>query len=120
MRSAGRLSRESATSADRRRRPRCGAADIRAGKAFYNEQNVHAHTEAFFELLTGADLGFVHQVLTRTRIHPAAMTPLSVKINMFHDAWLSIYAKQLSAATLLVAWQKLRCQTESGRVEGPR
>ena len=68
-------------------------ADIRAREPFYNEQNVHADTEACFELLAGADLGFVHQILTHTRIHPEAMTPLSVKINTFHDAWLSMHIK---------------------------
>lgn len=68
-------------------------ADVRAREAFYNEQNVHADTEACFELLEEADLGFVHQVLTHTRIHAEAMTPLSVKINTFHDAWLSMHIR---------------------------
>ena len=67
------------------------AADVRARNPFYNEQNVHADTEACFELLADADLGFVHQVLTRTRIHPDAMTSVSVKVNTFHDAWLSMH-----------------------------
>jgi glycosyltransferase involved in cell wall biosynthesis len=67
------------------------AADVRARDAFYNEQNLHADTEACFELLADADLGFVHQILTRTRIHPDAMTPLSERINTFHDAWLSMH-----------------------------
>jgi glycosyltransferase involved in cell wall biosynthesis len=69
------------------------AADVRTHEPFYNEQNIHADTEACFELLRDGDLGFVHQVLTRTRIHPDAMTPLSVKINTFHDAWLSIHLR---------------------------
>jgi glycosyltransferase involved in cell wall biosynthesis len=69
------------------------AADVRVREAFYNEQNVHADTEVCFELLADADLGFVHQVLTRTRIHPDAITPLSVKINTFHDAWLAMHLR---------------------------
>lgn len=69
------------------------AADVRAREEFYYEQNIHADTEVCFELLEDADLGFVHQVLTRTRIHPDAMTPLSEKINTFHDAWLSMHLR---------------------------
>jgi glycosyltransferase involved in cell wall biosynthesis len=69
------------------------AAEVRARPAFYNEQNLHADTEVCFDLLKAADLGFVHQILTRTRVHHEAMTPLSVKINTFHDAWLRIYMK---------------------------
>ena len=69
------------------------AADVRARQAFYNEENVHADTEVCFELLADADLGFVHQILTRTRVHAEAMTSISVKINTFHDAWLAIHLK---------------------------
>ena len=69
------------------------ADDVRAREAFYNEQNVHADTEVCFQLLANADLGFVHRVLTRTRVHPDAMTSISVKINTFHDAWLEIHLR---------------------------
>ena len=67
------------------------AAGVRVRDAFYNEQNLHADTEVCFELLADADLGFVHQILTRTRVHPDAMTTGSVKINTFHDAWLAMH-----------------------------
>jgi hypothetical protein len=69
------------------------AADVRARSSFYNEQNLHADTEVCFDLLTDADLGFVHQILTRTRVHEEAMTSSSVRINTFHDAWLMIHIK---------------------------
>jgi glycosyltransferase involved in cell wall biosynthesis len=69
------------------------AADVRSRQRFYNEQNRHADTEACFDLLDGADLGFVHQILTRTRIHPDAETPASVRINTFHDAWLTMHMR---------------------------
>jgi glycosyltransferase involved in cell wall biosynthesis len=69
------------------------AADIRARSSFYNERNLHADTEVCFDLLREADLGFVHQILTRTRVHDQAMTPASVRINTFHDAWLTIHIK---------------------------
>ena len=67
------------------------AADVRARPAFYNEDNFHADTEVCFELLKDADLGFVHQILTRTRVHEERMTSSAVKINTFHDAWLAIH-----------------------------
>jgi glycosyltransferase involved in cell wall biosynthesis len=69
------------------------ATDIRARSSFYNEQNLHADTEVCFDLLREADLGFVHQILTRTRIHDEAVTSSAVRINTFHDAWLSIHIK---------------------------
>jgi glycosyltransferase involved in cell wall biosynthesis len=69
------------------------AADVRARPSFYNEQNLHADTEVCFDLLRDADLGFVHQILTRTRVHDEAMTSSSVRINTFHDAWLTIHIK---------------------------
>lgn len=69
------------------------AGDVRVRPAFYNAQNLHADTEVCFELLRDADLGFVHQILTRTRVHVEAMTSSSVRINTFHDAWLAIHLK---------------------------
>jgi hypothetical protein len=69
------------------------AADIRARPAFYNEQNLHADTEVCFDLLRDADLGFVHQILTRSRVHAEAMTPVAIRINTFHHAWLAIHLK---------------------------
>jgi glycosyltransferase involved in cell wall biosynthesis len=69
------------------------AADVRARPDFYEEQNLHADTEVCFDLLKDADLGFVHQILTRTRVHPEAMTTFAVRINTFHHAWLAIHLK---------------------------
>ncbi len=69
------------------------AADVRSRQRFYNEQNRHADTEACFDLLADADLGFVHQILTRTRVHPEAETSASVQINTFHDAWLTMHLR---------------------------
>ena len=40
---------------------------VRSHNPFYNESNVHADSEACFELLKGCDFGFVHQVLTFSR-----------------------------------------------------
>jgi glycosyltransferase involved in cell wall biosynthesis len=69
------------------------AADVRERQEFYNEQNLHSDTEVCFDLLRDADLGFVHQLLTHTRVHAQAMTSVAVRINTFHDGWLAIHLK---------------------------
>ncbi len=53
---------------------------IRSRDAFYNESNLHADTEACIDLLRDVDFGFVHQVLTYTRLHHDAITPISKKL----------------------------------------
>lgn len=42
-------------------------------QGFYNEDNVHADFEVCYELLESCDFGFIHQVLSFTRTHPASM-----------------------------------------------
>jgi len=69
------------------------AADVRTRPSFYNERNFHADTEVCFELLRDRDLGFVHEVLTRTRVHDDAMTSFAVAVNTFHHGWLAIHLK---------------------------
>lgn len=66
---------------------------IRARPSFYNEQNFHADTEACFDLLRTTDLGFVHDVLTRTRVHEEAMTSFASRVNTFDSGWLTILTK---------------------------
>ena len=56
---------------------------IRRKERFYNEGNLHADAEACYEVLQEADYGFVHQILTYSRIHPGAVTPLSNRWNTF-------------------------------------
>jgi glycosyltransferase involved in cell wall biosynthesis len=69
------------------------AADVRTRPVFYNEQNLHADTEVCFDLLRDADLGFVHQILTHTRLHAEAMTAFSVRTVSHHDGWLTIQVR---------------------------
>ncbi|HQY58813.1 MAG: glycosyltransferase family 2 protein [Nitrospira sp.] len=42
---------------------------VRSRPAFHNVDNEHADAEACFEVLTDRDFGFVHQVLSYTRVH---------------------------------------------------
>ena len=50
------------------------AALLRGRDAVYDESTIHADEVACYELLQRSDFGFVHQVLTYTRVHEASMT----------------------------------------------
>ncbi|NIR17307.1 MAG: glycosyltransferase, partial [Desulfobacterales bacterium] len=52
---------------------------VRRNQPFYNEANIHADVEAYFEVLKSSDFGFVHQVLTYTRTHNARLSSFSWK-----------------------------------------
>ena len=56
---------------------------VRKRKALFNESNIHADTEACFDLLQESDFGFVHQVLTYTRRHNEAATSLCHRFNTY-------------------------------------
>lgn len=47
---------------------------IRRRDSFFDENNFHADEAACYEVLQTSDFGFVHQVLTFARRHPAAQT----------------------------------------------
>jgi len=50
---------------------------VRGHDPFYDEENIHSDTEKCFALLKSCDFGFVHQVLTFTRVRPESLTALS-------------------------------------------
>jgi glycosyltransferase involved in cell wall biosynthesis len=50
---------------------------VRSHEPFFNETNIHADTEACFALLRTCDFGFVHQVLTFTRLRPGSLNTVS-------------------------------------------
>jgi glycosyltransferase involved in cell wall biosynthesis len=50
---------------------------IKSRDPFYNEKNIHGDTEACFTVLRSSDFGFVHQVLTFTRVRPESLTTVS-------------------------------------------
>jgi glycosyltransferase involved in cell wall biosynthesis len=54
---------------------------VRSRDPFYNEANIHADTEACFALLRTHDFGFVHEVLTVTRLRPGSLTTVSAGLN---------------------------------------
>jgi hypothetical protein len=53
---------------------------VRANDPFYNEGNIHADTEACFALLRDCDFGFVHQVLTFTRLRPGSIDTIAASL----------------------------------------
>lgn len=50
---------------------------VRERESFYNPANIHGDTEACFDLLRKSDFGFVHRVLTFSRIRPASLREMS-------------------------------------------
>ena len=50
---------------------------VRKHDPFYNEGNIHADDEVCFLLLETCDFGFVHQVLTFTRVRTESMTTVT-------------------------------------------
>jgi glycosyltransferase involved in cell wall biosynthesis len=53
---------------------------VRGRESFYNPANIHGDTEACFDLLRTSDFGFVHQVLTFSRIRPASLREMSTDL----------------------------------------
>ncbi len=51
---------------------------VRSHNPFFNESNLHADSEACYELLKECDFGFVHQVLTFTRTQRGTLSFVSL------------------------------------------
>ena len=56
---------------------------IRASHSFYNETNLHSDSEACCAALKTWDFGFVHQVLTVTRVREGSLFAFSTRMNTF-------------------------------------
>jgi glycosyltransferase involved in cell wall biosynthesis len=56
---------------------------VRRSDPFLDASVWHSDTDAAYRVLLGTDLGFVHQVLTFTRLHPAALTSFSHRVNSY-------------------------------------
>ena len=56
---------------------------VRASESFYNESNIHADSEVCFNLLRRCDFGFVHQVLTYTRIREGSLRAFSERYSTY-------------------------------------
>jgi len=60
---------------------------VRSHDPFYNEANIHADTEACFALLKTCDFGFIHEVLTFTRVRPGSLNTISTAM---HTYWANM------------------------------
>jgi glycosyltransferase involved in cell wall biosynthesis len=63
---------------------------VRAKDPFYNEANIHADTEACFALLRTCDFGFVHQVLTFSRLRPGSLDTIAISLQTNLPALLHV------------------------------
>jgi glycosyltransferase involved in cell wall biosynthesis len=63
---------------------------VRRHDPFYNEANIHADDEVCFELLKGCDFGFVHQVLTFTRVRSGSLATISSDLQTSFPGMLHI------------------------------
>lgn len=61
---------------------------VRNRVPFYNERNLHADTEVCFELLKESDFGFIHQVLTFSRVEEESLSSYSRRLNTYLPAFL--------------------------------
>jgi len=56
---------------------------VRARPVFYSEDNIHADTEICLDLLKMCDFGFVHEILTFSRVRPHSLVQMSQYLNTF-------------------------------------
>ena len=66
---------------------------VRKTTAFFPNSNPHCDTTACYQSLEHSDFGFVHQVLSYTRVHPDSQTSRSIKLGRIHLAILGDVAR---------------------------
>jgi glycosyltransferase involved in cell wall biosynthesis len=60
---------------------------------FYDETNLHADTGVCYDLLQESDFGFVHEVLTYTRLHDEAVTKYTTRVASYQPEHLRMLAR---------------------------
>ncbi len=63
---------------------------VRARDPFYRETNIHADTEVSFALLKTSDFGFVHEVLTFSRVRQASLSTVSRGLHTYFGGTLQV------------------------------
>jgi glycosyltransferase involved in cell wall biosynthesis len=67
---------------------------VRARDPFYDEGGIHADEAACYEVLRAADFGFVHQVLTYSRVHEGAVSAVVARrLNTYVTGRLAILTR---------------------------
>jgi glycosyltransferase involved in cell wall biosynthesis len=63
---------------------------VRNKHPFFNEANIHADTEVCFTLLRTSDFGFVHQILTFTRVRSESRSTISSDLHTYFEGILRL------------------------------
>jgi glycosyltransferase involved in cell wall biosynthesis len=66
---------------------------IRNSETFYNESHIYADHEACYAVLQHSDFGFVHQVLTYSRVHNERRTSFANNFNTYISAKVHMTVK---------------------------
>jgi glycosyltransferase involved in cell wall biosynthesis len=66
---------------------------VRKTMTFYPNSNPHSDTTACYRSLEDSDFGFVHQVLSYTRIHAGSQTSRSIKLGTINLAMLTDFVR---------------------------
>src|SRR5258708_4092506 len=66
---------------------------VRSRAAFFNEDNLHADTEACYDLLRESDYGFVHQVLSFSRQRPESNGAFAEDFNSIDLGTFAVFLK---------------------------
>jgi hypothetical protein len=66
---------------------------VRMHDPFYDESDIHSDMEICFELLRDCDFGFVHQVLTFTRVRPESLNAASLRLQSQYAGMLRSFLK---------------------------
>jgi len=65
---------------------------VRRRDSFFDESNVHADNDVCFALLKSCDFGFIHQVLTATRLREGSRNTKSIAMRTSLADWLHVIA----------------------------
>jgi len=66
---------------------------VRSSQTFYPNSSPHCDTTACYQSLENSDFGFVHQVLSYTRVHPNSQTSRSLKLGRLQLAMLGDFCQ---------------------------
>jgi glycosyltransferase involved in cell wall biosynthesis len=83
-------------------------------RPFYSESSLHEDTELCHEVMAGADLGFVHQVLSFNRVGNSGIL---TRIETFHWQLLDFYTTLLKCGALSLSDEELAIRVRETRAE---
>jgi glycosyltransferase involved in cell wall biosynthesis len=87
---------------------------IRKRSTFFNEDNLHADTESYYDVLSESDFGFVHQVLSFSRVRKNSVGALALDLN---SVQLGYYVTFLKYGPLLLDSDEYRRRAKIVRRE---